>query len=234
MSEYNQLELKGPNCLPAETDGWQRVKPTLIPFRPEGCDVDRLRANEALLERKRVKYARRLMGYLEERGYTIHPNATPGLEDIFGLDTPFEAKRIAFPKHIMANASNRGKRGALILRGDIPILYILAGFAHEATHLDRYFENPEVREVMQRMVEERYLNTKRFIVYVDSEGRIKPDVIAEEVATDVQAFFLLRHLGIPVEPENFCTYVGRGKSYQKLVYERIRERLEEEKASQLG
>jgi len=230
MSDQSTQELKE-NSIPisrSKEDGWTKIKPLLSPFRPSGCDAPRLAENELALEGERVKHATTLISYLVERGYTIHPNSTPGHEDIFGLDFPFEAKRIAFPKHIMTPNPDEdisNQPFLLIIRRDIPILYVLSGFAHEATHLDRYSADPAVGEVMRRMVEERYLESKGVAIQVGADGKITPDTMEEEAATDTQAYFLLKNLGIPVEPENYCTYVGRGVIYERIVYERIRAKL---------
>lgn len=229
MSDSDSPDLIEQQSLKPKEDGWQKIKPLLTPFRPEGCDIARLEANENALEKDRVKHATTLIvGYFQKRAYTIHPNVTPGHEDIFGLDFPYEAKKIAFPRHIMTADSKEDIRGKqLRIRRDIPILYTLSGFAHEATHLERYQGSSKVAKVMDKMVEDKYLEPERVEVQVNSDGKITPETIEEEAETDTQAFFLLRDLGIKVEPENYCTYVGRGEQYERIVYKRIKDRLSE-------
>lgn len=78
---------------------------------------------------------------------------------------------------------------------------------------------------MQKMVEEKYLGPESVTIQVDAGGKITPDTTEEEVATDIQAYFLLKNLGIEVEPENYCTFVGRGETYERIVYERIKAKL---------
>lgn len=225
MPDKGRQETRERFALPPRKDGWRKIEPLLTPFRPPGCDASKLAANEARLEAERVKHAKTLISYILRQGCTIHPNATPGLEDIFGLDSPYEAKKIAFPKHIMtANPDEDIRNRQLSLRRDIPILYFLSGFAHEFTHLDRS-KKPAVARVMQKMVEERYLEPENVGVELNANGRITPDTMEEEAATDVQAYFLLRKLGIKVEPENYCTCVGRGKLYEQIVYDRIKAKL---------
>lgn len=228
MSDLDSPDLIEQQSLKPGEDGWQKIKPLLTLFRPEGCYIARLEANKDALEENRVKHVTTLVKYFREKGYTIHPNNTPGHEDIFGLDFPYEAKKIAFPRHIMTADPNEDIRGKqLRLRRDIPILYILSGFAHEATHLDRYQGSSEVARVMDKMVEDKYLEPERVEVQVNSDGKITLETIEEEAETDTQAFFLLRELGIKVEPENYCTYVGRGKQYERIVYKRIKDRSSE-------
>lgn len=227
MSDFDSLDLKEQKSSKLKEDGWQKIKPLLPPFRPEGCDITKLKTNEATLEEERLKHATRLMvGYFHEKGYTIHPNAILGNEDFFGLDFPFEAKRIVFPRHIMTASPDEDIAGKnLVLRRDVPILYILAGFAHEATHLDRYASDTIVVEVMDKMVEDKYLEPEKINIRINADGKITPEVIEEEAETDTQAFFLLRDLGVEVEAENYCTYVGRGECYERIVYDRIKKRL---------
>ncbi len=226
MPDQSTQDTKESSALHPTKDDWLKIKPLLIPFRPSGCDAIKLVANEATLEAERVKYAAVLISYMLKQGCTIHPNTTPGHEDIFGLDFPYEAKRVAFPKHIMtANPDEDISNRQLSLRRDIPILYVLSGLAHEVTHLDRYSSDPAVAGVMQTMVEEKYLEPESRIIQIDARGKITPDTMEEEAATDTQAYFLLKSLGIEIEPENYCTFVGRGETYERIVYERIKTKL---------
>ncbi len=225
MNDQSGAIIQEPQSARPREDGWLKIKPLLPPFRPTGSNEAKLQANESALERERVKHASTLIAYLQKKGYTLHPNTSPGLEDIFGLDFPFEAKRIVFPTHIMTTDLNEDVRGKqLSLRRDIPILYTLSGFAHEATHLDRYASDPHVARVMDKMLEDKYL-TKNERMRIRSDGKIIPETIEEEAAVDTEGFFLLKRLGMVVEPENYCTYVGRGSEYEQIVYERIKKRL---------
>lgn len=225
MNDQSGAITQEPQSARLREDGWLKIKPLLPPFRLAGSNEVKLQTNELALERERVKHATILIVYLQKKGYTLHPNTSSGLEDIFGLDFPYEAKRIAFPKHIMTADPNEDVSGKqLSLRRDIPILYTLSGLAHEAIHLDRYVSDPKVARVMDKMMEDKYL-TKSEQIRIRADGKIIPETIEEEATVDTEGFFLLKKLGIDVEPENYCTYVGRGNEYEQIVYERIKKRL---------
>ncbi len=225
MNDQNAAIIQEPQSVRPREEGWLKIKPLLPPYRPSGSNEVKLKANELALERERVKLASVLITHLQKKGYTIHPNTSPGLEDIFGLDFPYEAKRIAFPKHIMTADPNEDISGKqLFLRRDIPILYTLSGFAHEAAHLDRYASDPKVARVMDKMLEDRYL-TKSQQLHLGIDGKIISETLEEETVVDTEGFFLLKKLGMNIEPENYCTYVGRGNEYEQIVYERIKKRL---------
>ncbi len=216
MSDPSSLEFgSGP-----KQDGWLRVKSQIIPFRPPNCDLAALNGNEQTLEKERMRHAGSLIAYLKQQGYSLQPNATPGLEDHFGVAYPYESRIIAFPKHIMTPYPDEDIRWKpLILRRDIPITYFLAGLAHEATHLDRYFNNPDARKVMDRMHETDFLLKTVQNRADDIPDAEKIEYLREEVRIDVQAYFLLQDLGIDIAPENYCTYAQRG--FRNLVYEEL-------------
>lgn len=120
MPDQSIQDTRESSTLHPTKDGWLKIKPLLIPFRPSGCDAVKLAANEVALEAERVKLATVLISHMLKQGCTIHPNTTPGHEDIFGLDFPYEAKRVAVPKHIMtANPDEDISNRQLSLRRDL-------------------------------------------------------------------------------------------------------------------
>ena len=201
-----------------EIDGWIIIRLFLEPFRVETSDEAALQMNMKDLESSRVIYANKLMTYVIAKGYRIISNTDPDQRGrlAFTIDYPIQNKLIKIPIHIVTpNPNENIQDRALSLRLDIPLLHFLSGMGHETTHLDRYFSDPVIADRMERMVSEDYKNHHDWAAGVVSE------FVQEEIDTDVQNFVLLNHLGIPVMPENFCSYVGRGQLYQAKVYERI-------------
>lgn len=206
-------------------DPWWKVKARLIPFRPEGVDRRKLEANIQELESNRLTHIKRLISYIGEKGYTMNPNNTSGREEEFALEHPLKSKMIAFPKHIMTPNPDEDIRGKnLFLRRDIPTLYFLVSVAHEATHLDRYFGDNQVK----KMTDEAEEKIDEGVPAIDAFGLFK--YMTEQFHAEVQAFFLLKDLGIEIEPANYCTYLRSGSLLQQEAYDEIIRKLESDES----